>query len=211
VKELARYPLGADITDSATSLTVGTLVSGVAVDDDALPLYAAIEDGTSNYESVLVTAISTTTWTIVRAQESTTGVAHSAGASISVIDTDVEREKRAGASDNFYIFANRTGAQTTGVKNDTLRVVPVDARLVGAWANLGTACAGSAFTLDVQKNGTDCLTAVTIADAGTVSAFKNAGAGTAFTAGDVVGWEITQIGSGTAGSDLGLVLLFERV
>lgn len=211
VKELARYHLAADITNSATSLTVGTVVGGVEVDDDALPFYAAIEDGTSNYESVLVTAISGTTWTVVRAQESTSGVAHSKDATIQVGSTEAEVQRLHGAGDLFFLTILLAGAQTTGQKAATTVICPVDAKLRSVSGFLNTPNAGSTFIIDTEINGTDSGPLLTIADGATAVTTARATSDIAVTAGSRIRAEIDQIGSGTAGSDLALCWGLERV
>lgn len=69
-----------------TTMTVDTVTGWPA----SFPFYAVIDPGTSKEEKVRVTAISTLTLTVVRAQDETTAVGHTSGAAIYPVFTAIE-------------------------------------------------------------------------------------------------------------------------
>ena len=80
--------LAAGINSSATSITVATgtgsaLMGGVSLAGGNVDQFTvALDVDTINEEIVFVTAISSDTLTVVRARAGTTGIAHTAGASV---------------------------------------------------------------------------------------------------------------------------------
>lgn len=69
-----------------TTMTVDTITGWPT----SFPFYVVIDPGTSKEEKVRVTAISTLTLTVVRAQDNTTAVAHNSGAAIYPVFTAIE-------------------------------------------------------------------------------------------------------------------------
>lgn len=69
-----------------TTMTVDTVTGWPA----SFPFYAVIDPGTSKEEKVRVTAISTLTLTVVRAQDDTSAVGHNSGAAIYPVFTAIE-------------------------------------------------------------------------------------------------------------------------
>lgn len=104
------------------------------------------------------------------------------------------------------------GAQTTGVKKFAW-MVPFDATIVDVKTRLDTAPTGATFIVDVNKNGTTVFTTQgnrpTIAIGANVSS-NVAPDVTAVAAGDQISFDIDQIGSGTAGSDLYVAVTLKR-
>jgi hypothetical protein len=104
------------------------------------------------------------------------------------------------------------GAQTTGVKKHAW-IVPFDGTIVDVRTRLDTAPVGSTFIVDVNKNGTTVFTTQgnrpTIAIGANVSS-NVAPDVTAVAAGDQISFDIDQIGSGTAGSDLYVAVTLKR-
>jgi hypothetical protein len=101
------------------------------------------------------------------------------------------------------------GAQTASAKPARFPA-PFDATLTGVRIALGTAPAGSSFIVDVNKAGTTIFT--TQASRPTILAAANSGVSaapdvTSVAAGDLLSFDVDQIGSGTAGSDLTVVVL----
>jgi hypothetical protein len=96
------------------------------------------------------------------------------------------------------------GAQTVS-QNALRHYVDVAQTIEKVRISLGTAPVGSAFIVDVQKNGVTVFTTTanrpSIAAAGH-SAISVAPDVTALAPGDYLTYSVIQIGSGTAGSDL---------
>lgn len=111
-------------------------------------------------------------------------------------------EVAADSYETFYWFI--AGAQTTGTKKGGA-VVPIAGTVTAVRAYLDTAPTGSTFIVDVNKNGTTLFT--TQASRPTVAISGNASTTTApdvttVAAGDRLTFDIDQIGSSVAGSDL---------
>lgn len=112
--------------------------------------------------------------------------------------------------DTFTCFV--AGAQTTG----TLKwqwLMPFAATVTDIRAVLGTAPTGSTFIIDCNRAGTTLFTTQgnrpTIAISGTASTTVLPDV-TTLAAGDVLSFDIDQIGSGTAGSNLSVSISFKR-
>ncbi len=88
-------------------------------------------------------------------------------------------------------------------------VAPVDFSIKNVTGRVGTAPAGAALIVDVRVNGTSIFNNVQ-ADMVNIAAGAYQGtsatANSAVTAGDIITLEVEQVGSGTAGSDLTIVL-----
>lgn len=99
------------------------------------------------------------------------------------------------------------GALTTGVKQ--IMRLPFAGKVTYVTAAVGTAPAGASIILDINKNGTTMYTTQgnrpTIAAAGTYVTATNPDV-TTWAAGDRLELEVDQKGSGTAGSDLTVVI-----
>lgn len=97
------------------------------------------------------------------------------------------------------------GALTVGANKDRW-IAPAPGQVVGTIAVVGTAPTGAALIFDVLKNGVSIYatsTKPTVPAAGTASplAAPDVDPANRFTTGDVLSLSVTQIGSGTAGSD----------
>lgn len=106
-----------------------------------------------------------------------------------------------------------SGGQTTGTtKGGFIWYAPFPLLVLETILQLGTACAGSSFIVDVNKNGTTMYsTRPTIADGGTqgTAAPDSATYSTrCLTRGDRITFDIDQVGSGTAGSDLTVEVVY---
>lgn len=114
---------------------------------------------------------------------------------------------------NFLVPFYSAGAQTTGVKKSAA-LIPVAATLVSVTAYLDTAPTTASFIVDANKNGVTVFT--TQGNRPTILSAANASSVlapevTAFAAGDRFSYDVDQIGSGTAGSDLYVVAMFKKV
>ncbi len=114
------------------------------------------------------------------------------------------------AEETIHFFI--AGGQTTGVKKAGA-LVGVAGTIVDVRAYLDTAPTTSSFIIDVNKNGTTVFSTQgnrpTIAAAGNASS-TTAPDVTALAAGDRLSFDIDQIGSGTAGSDLYVSVTIKR-
>lgn len=109
---------------------------------------------------------------------------------------------------NFFI----AGAQTTGAKK-AAALVGVAGTIVDVRAYIDTAPVGSTFIVDVLKNGVTLFT--TSGNKPTIAAAANVSSTTlpnivSLAAGDRLSVDISQIGSGTAGSDLYVSVTVKR-
>jgi hypothetical protein len=110
------------------------------------------------------------------------------------------------------------GAQTVGANKDRW-VAPYAGQVLNALAVVGTAPTGASLIVDVLLNGTSVFGAnakPTIAVSTTVSSngqtpVLDATVGTRFNTGDVLSLSVTQIGSTVAGSDLDVVVAYQRL
>jgi hypothetical protein len=105
------------------------------------------------------------------------------------------------------------GAQTVGAKKKQW-IAPFDGSVIGVRARLDTAPTGATAILDVNKNGTTMFTTQgsrpTIAISGNDSTVLLPDV-VAFVAGDRLSYDIDQVGSGVAGSDLTVALLVKAL
>lgn len=93
-------------------------------------------------------------------------------------------------------------------------VAPYGGTIKKISASVGTTSAGSSIIVDINKNGTTIFTTQanrpTIAAAAVVATLAGTGPSVVtFAAGDLLSVDIDQIGSGTAGSNLGVSVLVE--
>ena len=86
-------PAQAVLTNSPTSGDTSFVVDSVTGWSTTFPFYCVVEPGTSKEEKVKVTAISTLTLTVVRAQDDTTASGHNAGAAIYPVFTADEADE----------------------------------------------------------------------------------------------------------------------
>ena len=86
-------PAQAVLTNSPTSSDTSFVVDTVTGWATTFPFYCVVDPGTSKEEKVKVTAISTLTLTVVRAQDDTTASGHSAGATIYPVFTADEADE----------------------------------------------------------------------------------------------------------------------
>lgn len=92
-------------------------------------------------------------------------------------------------------------------------VAPYGGTIKKISARVGTTSAGSSIIVDINKNGTTIFTTQanrpTIAAAAVVATLAGTPEVLTFAAGDLLSLDIDQIGSGTAGSNLGVSVLVE--
>lgn len=124
-------------------------------------------------------------------------------------DTVVARNLNANDTLHFFI----SGGQSTGTKKGAA-LIGLAGTIVDVRANLATPPAGSSFLVDVNKNGTT-LYGTTHTNQPTIVAAANASSSVlpdtvAVAAGDVLSFDIDQVGSGTAGSDLTVSITIKR-
>lgn len=81
--------LSSGINNSTTSVAVAAVTGWPTT----FPFYAVIDPGTAKEEKVRVTAIASTTLTVVRAQDDTTAVSHDASAAIYPVFTALEADE----------------------------------------------------------------------------------------------------------------------
>jgi microcystin-dependent protein len=86
-------PAQAVLTNSPTSGDTSFVVDSVTGWSTTFPYYCVVNPGTSKEEKVKVTAISTLTLTVVRAQDDTTASGHNAGAAIYPVFTADEADE----------------------------------------------------------------------------------------------------------------------
>jgi len=86
-------PAQAVLTNSPTSGDTTFVVDTITGWATTFPFYCVVEPGTSKEEKVKVTAISTLTLTVVRAQDDTTASGHNAGAAIYPVFTADEADE----------------------------------------------------------------------------------------------------------------------
>ena len=86
-------PAQAVLTNSPTSGDTSFVVDTVTGWSTTFPFYCVVDPGTSKEEKVKVTAISTLTLTVVRAQDDTTASGHNAGAAIYPVFTADEADE----------------------------------------------------------------------------------------------------------------------
>lgn len=83
-------PANALLTSSPSSADTTMTVDTITGWPTSFPFYCVVDPGTSKEEKVRVTAISTLTLTVVRAQDNTTAVSHAQGAAIYPVFTAIE-------------------------------------------------------------------------------------------------------------------------
>ncbi len=92
-------------------------------------------------------------------------------------------------------------------------VAPYGGTIKKIAARVGTTSAGSSIIVDINKNGTTIFTTQanrpTIAAAAVVATLAGQPEVLTFAAGDLLSMDIDQIGSSTAGSNLGVSVLVE--
>ena len=92
-------------------------------------------------------------------------------------------------------------------------VAPYGGTIKKISARVGTTSAGSSIIVDINKNGTTIFTTQanrpTIAAASVIATLAGTPEILTFAAGDLLSVDIDQIGSGTAGSNLGVSVLVE--
>ena len=101
----------------------------------------------------------------------------------------------------------------TAAAGKAFAVAPYGGTIKKISARVGTTSAGSSIIVDINKNGTTIFTTQanrpTIAAASVVATLAGTPEILTFAAGDLLSVDIDQIGSGTAGSNLGVSVLVE--
>lgn len=117
--------LSSGITAAATTITVASTTGFPAVD-----FVLALEPGTGNQELVLVTNVAGTTLTVTRGYDSTTAVAHSAGAVVehshAAIDFRESRDHEAATAAHGATGAVVGTSNTQTLTNKTLQAAKID-------------------------------------------------------------------------------------
>lgn len=101
----------------------------------------------------------------------------------------------------------------TAAAGKAFAVAPYGGTIKKISARVGATPAGSSILVDINKNGTTIFTTQanrpTIAAATVVATLAGTPEVVTFAAGDLLSVDIDQIGSGTAGSNLGVSILVE--
>jgi predicted aconitase with swiveling domain len=101
----------------------------------------------------------------------------------------------------------------TAAAGKAFAVAPYGGTIKKIAARVGTTSAGSSIIVDINKNGTTIFTTQanrpTIAAASVVATLAGLPEVLTFNAGDLLSVDIDQIGSSTAGSNLGVSVLVE--
>ena len=101
----------------------------------------------------------------------------------------------------------------TAAAGKAFAVAPYGGTIKKIAARVGTTSAGSSIIVDINKNGTTIFTTQanrpTIAAAAVVATLAGQPEVLTFAAGDLLSVDIDQIGSSTAGSNLGVSVLVE--
>jgi len=162
-------PAQAVLTNSPTSGDTSFVVDTVSGWSTTFPYYCVVEPGTSKEEKVKVTAISTLTLTVVRAQDDTTASGHNAGAAIypvftadeadeaneiasvmttkgDLIGTDGSSINRLGVGTNTHVLQADSTA-TNGFKWGTIANANIDASAAIALSKLATGALPTAITV----------------------------------------------------------------
>jgi len=162
-------PAQAVLTNSPTNSDTSFVVDSVTGWATTFPFYCVVDPGTSKEEKVKVTAISTLTLTVVRAQDDTTASGHSAGAAIypvftadeadeanliasvmttkgDVIVTDGSTINRLAVGTNTHVLQADSTA-TNGVKWGSVVNANIDASAAIALSKLATGALPTAITV----------------------------------------------------------------
>lgn len=111
---------------------------------------------------------------------------------------NAELDEMTGSAQVEAIIKSGTAAVANNVLPPGLRI-PERLLVSEAYVRLGTAPTGANFIVEFNKNGT--LFATVTVPAGVASAAAT-GLSEQFVSGDVLTWDITQVGSTTAGADV---------
>lgn len=119
------------------------------------------------------------------------------------------------AQDSFVATNYSAGAQTAAAGKWFWVVPDGQWRLQSARANAATAPVGAAILIDINRNGTTLFATqanrLTIADGANANTTFRPPADRVLKGGDILSYDIDQIGSGTAGSGLTISLMLVRV
>ena len=184
-------PAQAVLTNSPTSGDTSFVVDTVTGWSTTFPFYCVVEPGTSKEEKVKVTAISTLTLTVVRAQDDTTASGHNAGAAIypvftadeadeanliasvmttkgDLIGTDGSSINRLGVGTNTHVL-QADSAVTNGFKWGTIVNANIDASAAVALSKLATGALPTAITVASANLVDGTIVAADLADAAVTS------------------------------------------
>lgn len=117
--------------------------------------------------------------------------------------------------ENIVAF-NKAGPLTAGYVGITRFPFPFAATILGVTLTVNTAPTGASIIVDVNKNGTTIFTTQGNRPTIAASSFSTASEATGFSissiaAGDYITFDIDQVGSTIAGSDLTAVLRYQRI
>jgi predicted aconitase with swiveling domain len=111
------------------------------------------------------------------------------------------------------VFQFQSVGVLTAAAGKAFVVAPYGGTIKKIAARVGATSAGSSILVDINKNGTTIFTTQanrpTIAAASVVATLAGTPEVLTFAAGDLLSVDIDQIGSGTAGSNLGVAVLVE--
>lgn len=146
---------------------------------------------------------------------SNANISSSAGLSESKIAFSASTGHTHNGTDSKLIQVNRAftwfreGTLATGTNIGPRYTAPQNLTIVKIWLNVGTAPTGAAILIDINKNGSTIWSTqanrATIADSGTTGNTTTFNT-TALTAGDILTFDIDQVGSTIQGGDLTVVL-----
>ena len=198
-------------TTSITLTDASDMNSPTGGDYELVTLY-----NKTSYEIVKVTAVSGNVLTVVRAQESTTGLVYVAGdiAFSGITAGTLELLQVMSATESFLlVVGDETTALTTGAAKLTFRI-PYSFTLIAVRASVTTAPTDATIIIDINESGTSVLsTLLTIDSTDKTSTVATAPAIISDANLDIdaeITIDIDQVGSTIAGAGLKITLIGAR-
>ena len=207
----ASTTLASGINTTATSITVADASSFPSLSGADDYAYLTLQEATgTGREIVKATALSSNTFTIVRAQDNTTARTHSSGDIVelrltSALLTDVINAATVeGIKTNFQYTPTAGQTVFTGADNSSNTLIINDSSLINVYLNGARLVQGTDYTVDVNNNRVTLASGGTTADILDIEVFGNftgqSGAAVAITGGAITGATIDNavIGGSTA-------------
>ena len=207
----ASTTLASGINTTATSITVADASSFPSLSGADDYAYLTLQESTgTGREIVKATALSSNTFTIVRAQDNTTARTHSSGDIVelrltSALLTDVINAATVeGIKTNFQYTPTAGQTVFTGADNSSNTLIINDSSLINVYLNGARLVQGTDYTVDVNNNRVTLASGGTTADILDIEVFGNftgqSGAAVAITGGAITGATIDNavIGGSTA-------------
>ena len=207
----ASTTLASGINTTATSITVADASSFPSLSGADDYAYLTLQQSTgTGREIVKATALSSNTFTVVRAQDNTTARTHSSGDIVelrltSALLTDVINAATVeGIKTNFQYTPTAGQTVFTGADNSSNTLVINDSSLINVYLNGARLVQGTDYTVDVNNNRVTLASGGTTADILDIEVFGNftgqSGAAVAITGGAITGATIDNavIGGSTA-------------